>query len=141
MIGGGVRRGGSGAFVALRGEAAPDEIECPATTLDELFAERVTPADRALLKLDLEGHEVSALSGAARLLSSIEVVLSEVHFYEVERNGRPLMTDVLAFLGKRGFELYDFACLNSRPRDGRLRTGDAIFVQRWSPLAGDRSWA
>ena len=141
MIGGGVPGGGSGAFVALRGEAAPNEVECPATTLDELFAERVAPADRALLKLDLEGHEVSALSGAARLLSSIEVVLSEVHFYEVERNGRPLMTDVLAFLDKRGFELYDFACLNSRPRDNRLRSGDAIFVQRQSPLAGDRSWA
>jgi FkbM family methyltransferase len=141
MIGGGAAGGGSGAFVALQGEAAPDEVSCPATTLDELFAERVAPADRALLKLDLEGHELSALSGAARLLSSVEVVLSEVHFYEVESNGRPLVTDVLEFLGKRGFELYDFACLNSRPRDKRLRTGDAVFVQRQSRLAGDRSWA
>ena len=141
MIGGGAAGGGSGAFVALQGEAAPDEVRCPATTLDELFAERVAPADRALLKLDLEGHELSALSGAARLLSSVEVVLSEVHFYEVESNGRPLVTDVLEFLGKRGFELYDFASLNSRPRDKRLRTGDAVFVQRQSRLAGDRSWA
>jgi FkbM family methyltransferase len=141
MIGGGAEGGGSGAFVALQGEAASDEVECPATTLDELFAERVAPTDRALLKLDLEGHEVSALSGAERLLSGIEVVLSEAHFYEIESNGRPLIADVMDFLGKRGFELYDLACLSSRPRDKRLRSGDAIFVQRLSPLAGDRRWA
>jgi FkbM family methyltransferase len=141
MIGGGPEGGGSGAFVAWAEEAAPDEVECPATTLDDLFAERVAPADRALLKLDLEGHELSALSGGARLLSNPEVVLTEVHFYEVERNGRPLMGDVVEFLGKRGFELYDFACLSSRPRDRRLRMGDAIFVQRDSALAADCSWA
>lgn len=141
MIGGGAEGGGSGAFVAWAGESASDEVEVPATTLDDLFAERVAPADRALLKLDLEGHEISALSGGARLLSNTEVVLTEMHFYEVERIGRPLMTDVAEFLGKRGFDLYDFACLSSRPRDRRLRSGDAIFVQRDSPLAADRSWA
>jgi FkbM family methyltransferase len=141
MIGGGAEGGGSGAFVGWAGESASDEVECPATTLDDLFAERVARADRALLKLDLEGHEISALSGGSRLLSNTEVVLTEMHFYEIERNGRPLMTDLVEFLDKRGFELHDFACLSSRPRDRRLRTGDAIFVQRDSPLAADRSWA
>lgn len=141
MIGGGATGGGSGAFVASQRDGAPDEVRCPATTLDELLAERVAPTDRALLKLDLEGHELHALSGAARLLQSVEVVLSEVYFYEVENNGLPLVIDVLEFLGTRGFELYDFASLNSRPRDKRLRTGDAVFVKRQSRLAGDRSWS
>ncbi len=141
MVGGGWTGGGTGAFVACPVEVGTDEVRCPATTLDSLLADRVTRADRALLKLDLEGHEISALSGGTRLLASTEVVLTEVQFYEIESNGRAAFGDIMKFLHDRGFELYDFACLSPRPRDRRLRIGDVFFVQHDSPLLGDRSWA
>lgn len=140
MVGGGEERTGSGAHIALADELSSDEIEVPATTFDQLFAERVTRADRVLLKLDLEGHELDALSGAPRLLAEVEVVLTEVQFYEVNANGRPCFTQVAAFLAERGFELYDFAALAGRPRDGRLRMGDVLFVRGDSPLATDVGW-
>jgi len=53
---------------------------------------------------------------------------------------RPIFSDVLGFLRDRGFELYDVASLSARPRDGRLRQADGVFVRRESPLSSGRSW-
>ena len=132
--------GSTGAWVANPGEHTPCEVVCPATTLDELLADRVSAEDRVLLKLDLECHEVTALTGARRLLKAVEVVLTEVQFYPANDNGRPTFSDVLAFLRERGFEIYDIACLSQRPRDMRLRMGDVVFVRNDSQLLADRSW-
>ncbi len=140
LIGSGPDGRGTGAWVAGAGERDPGEIECAATTLDALFADRIEPRDRALLKLDLEGHEAPALAGGQRLLDVVEVALVEVRFYEIEDHDRPLFGDLLEVMRARGFALYDFAALAGRPRDLRLRTGDAIFVRRDSPLAADRAW-
>lgn len=131
-----------GDFVAKQNESSDGtgEIECQAATLDALFAGRVELADRALLKLDLENHEIPALRGASRLLESVEVILTELQFFEINNNGRPVFTDFVDFLQEHGFNLYDFACLSPRPRDMRLRQGDVIFVRRDSELVADHSW-
>jgi hypothetical protein len=129
--------GNTGAFVFAASEGLTVDLVAPATTLDALLASRVSPADRTLLKLDIEGHELEALRGAAVLLESVEVIVIEVRFFDVNRSGRPLFAEVLAFLEARGFSLYDVDMLASRPRDLRLRIGDVIFVRRGSPLAED----
>lgn len=142
MIGGGPDGGGTGAWVAEPGETIPGdkEYEVPAVTLDGLLESRVTQADRALLKMDMEGHEMTALQGGERLLGVVEVILSEVSFFDINHRGRPLFSDFLAFLRQRGFELYDFTALSGRPRDLRLRQGDVVFVRQDSPLLTDCSW-
>lgn len=142
MVGGGHVGGGTGAWVARAGETTPGEVEvdCPATTLDALFARSVTREDRPLLKLDLEGHELCALSGGTQLLAAVEIVLTELQFFQIADHGRPMFADVVEFLGARGFDLYDVACLSQRPRDLRLRQGDVIFARRDSALLADRSW-
>jgi len=130
----------TGAFVVGADEKYPTSVEATSTTLDGLFAGTVSRGDRALLKLDIEGHEVSALQGATRLLAAVEVVYSEVRFYDIARSARPLFRDVAELLAGHGFDLYDFGMLASRPRDRRLRIGDAMFVRRDSPLATDVRW-
>ena len=50
-------------------------MEVPATRLDEIIL--TLPEDRALLKLDLENHEIGALRGAERLLKNVEVVRAD----------------------------------------------------------------
>jgi FkbM family methyltransferase len=139
-----MHRGGSegstGAFVLAADEPFAPDLEADAATLDQLFGSAVEPNDRALLKLDIEGHELSALLGSVRLLEVVEVVVSEVRFFDINRSGRPTFDDMAAFLAARGFQLYDFAMLAPRPRDKRLRLGDAIFVRRDSPLATDVGW-
>jgi FkbM family methyltransferase len=139
-----MHRGGSegstGAFVVAADEPFAADVEVDAATLDLLLGAAVERRDRALLKLDIEGHELSALLGSVRLLEVVEVVLSEVQFFDINRDGHPLFDDIAAFLAARGFQLYDFATLGPRSRDKRLRLGDAIFVRRDSPLAADVGW-
>ena len=132
MKGGGSSGTSSGAWICAD-EDQPGE-SCPATTLDELFADKVRPEDRCFLKMDLEGHEIKALLGADRLLTRTEFVLAETWFIEHWDGGCPLFKDLLKTLVERGFEPYDIANLNGRPRDGRLHTADVLFVRRDSPL-------
>jgi FkbM family methyltransferase len=131
--------GSTGAFIAAPGQSAEYEIEVPVTTLDAIAAD-VSRADRALLKLDLEGHEIPALRGASQLLTNVEVVLTEVQFYDLNDSGCDTFADVLMFLRDRGFDLFDVACLSQRPSDMRLRQGDIVFVRRDSPLMTNNSW-
>lgn len=129
--------GTTGAWISDK--ATPDSIEVAAVTLDDIIA--VEPGDRALLKLDLENHELAALRGAFHLLQQVEVVITEVSFYRPSASdGGPLFGDILTFLRDCGFDLHDFASLASPIGNGRLRTGDAVFLRRTSPLAQKRYW-
>lgn len=132
--------GGTGAWIPPAGSEEPDGRDCPATTLDELFADTIEAADRVLLKLDLEGHEIAALRGADRLLDVVEVVVAEFQLFEIGGNGLPGFSDLLRFLEERRYTLFDIACLSGRPRDHRLRMGDAVFVRTGSPLLADEAW-
>jgi FkbM family methyltransferase len=132
--------GASGARVLGPGASVINECVVPAATLDDLIVDRLHADDRVLLKLDLEGHELEALAGAHRLLRAADVVISEVQFFEINHNGNPTFRDILTRLHASGFELYDMAALASRPRDGRLRLGDALFARTDSALMRDVSW-
>jgi len=120
--------------------AAP-RLTFPASTLDALVLGGLTPQDRVLLKLDLEGHEIAALDGAAALLPRVDVIVSEVTFFDIHGSGHVTFSQLLRYLEDRGFELYDFAALAARRRDGRLRMGDAVFARRGTPLVADVAWA
>jgi FkbM family methyltransferase len=136
-----MHRGGdqvsTGAFVIAAPDEFPTDLQSPATTLDELMLARVQAADRALLKLDLEGHEIEALRGAAGLLERVEAIVCEVSFFDVNDSGRPRFGEVLTFLEARGFMLFDFASLHARQSDRRLWLGDAVFIRRGSPLVAN----
>jgi FkbM family methyltransferase len=134
----------TGASVVRADAEAPSGehvTEVPASTLDALFGAAVSVADRALLKLDLEGHEIPALRGATALLPRVEVVVCEVAFYDIAGEGRPGFVDVLDFVRAAGFRLYDFAALGARRRDNRLRSGDAVFVRSDSAILDDVAWS
>ena len=125
----------TGAHV-VEDEAAATLVE--ARTLDEVFETKLDRGCRALLKLDLQGHELDALRGGAKSLRSIEVVLTEVSFYV--QSHVPMAAEIIAFMGGIGFVLYDVASLSGRRRDNRLREGDLVFVRQDSPLLEDRRW-
>ena len=132
--------GGTGARVAFLSDQREPGIDCRAATLDALLGDGLTRRDRALVKLDLEGHEIAALRGAERVLQAVEVVLSEVQFFASGEDAESRFAAIARYLDARGFALYDIACLSARPRDQRLRLGDVVFVRRDSPLIADRSW-
>ena len=131
IVGGGANGGGTGARVAHHKEEVLEAVECAATTLDDLFTEKIPVDARCLCKLDLERHELLALAGATRILSTVEVVLTEVQFYDINDAGKAIFADMVAFLQKHEFQLYDFACLGSSPpRHETSNGGRGIRSQR-----------
>jgi FkbM family methyltransferase len=136
MAGGGDSRDGTGNFIAPTTE--PDTVPYPATTLDQLLSS--TGATSILLKLDVDGHELSVLEGARSVLRHTEVVIAEFWMFKIFDQEMAVLPDLIRWLGDAGFELYDFASLNGRRRDQRLRSGDAVFVRRGSALLRDVNW-
>lgn len=138
IAGEGETGGGAGGRVARLGEWEPGAVECPATTLNGLLAGHVVREDRALLKLDLDGHELTTLLGARRLLDVVEVRLTELQFFDINARFAEF-ADVVGLLRTRGFEPYDLAGPLKGPRDPRLCMGGVVFVRRHTALSADGS--
>ncbi|CAE7849285.1 ppsA [Symbiodinium microadriaticum] len=100
------------------------------------------------LKIDIQGAELMALSGAERVLQSALVVQVEVEMDYVYR-GQPLFADIDQFLRQRGFTFHrflDLRDLDRRPLTYRLQPlvthqtfGDAVYVRGMHGVATDRS--
>lgn len=128
----------SGAHVGGPLQPGDRTVTITTATLDELFASTILAADRTLLKLDLQGHELRALAGATSVLPLVEMVITEVSFFQ--QFDEPRIPELVGFFDQRGFDLFDVASLSGRTRDGRLRQGDFLFVNRHSPLCMDKQW-
>jgi FkbM family methyltransferase len=140
MAGSGPDSTAEGAWIPTKDQGSVQGQRVPATTLDALFPNGVPTENRTFLKLDLDGYEYRALTGAERLLSGVEVIVSEVHFYDINHAGQEHFSDLVSLLRPKGFIVYDFARLLGRRRDSRLYLGDVVFVRENSPLAEDVSW-
>ena len=130
----------TGAHIASEhdGQSTDNLVTIPVETLDAVLGEGLTPADRTLLKLDLQGWEMEAFLGAEASLPAIEVILTEVSFYR--QAYEPQIEDLIAHLYARGFALYGIAAITCRPRYNRAKQGDLMFVRRDSALMADTKW-
>jgi FkbM family methyltransferase len=128
----------TGAHLAWDGNLDRANTDVQGETLDSLFASRIDADSRALLKLDLQGHELLALAGARQILKHVEVVLAEFSFFG--QFGEAPVSDLVRFMDEAGFDLFDIASVAGRRRDDRARHGDFVFVRRNTPLWADRSW-
>lgn len=103
-------------------------IEVPCTTLDLFCGMR--EIDRIdLLKLDVQGAELSVLKGAAGLLErrAIRVIFSEVYFLPFYDH-QPLFEDICEFLHGYGYRFVMPYNLVFGSTTGRVQWGDAIFA-------------
>ena len=107
------------------------------TLVDIAAQEGFTGCD--LLKLDLQGQEMEALSGAGALFGTCEVIITEVSWLRI--GDVPLAHEVIARFVSAGYRLYDVFGHNYRPLDGSLWQTDFIFVRVDSPLIADLRWA
>jgi FkbM family methyltransferase len=89
-------------------EASREVVE---TTTLETCIEGHQILDSALLKLDVQGFELSALQGCGHLLERFRYVYVEASFIELYV-GQALATEVIGFLFSRGFKLVCVANLS-----------------------------
>jgi len=79
-------------------------IRVPAITLDTLFdRHRIAAADYNFFNIDTQGAELLAFAGAAKVISAMDVIISEVNVIELYENGT-LESEIIAFLSRHGFE-------------------------------------
>jgi FkbM family methyltransferase len=100
-------------------EGGEGVLRVPAQPLDDFFASEAP----ALMKIDVEGHELAVLEGAARTLAGLRDIVFEEH--------RPFPTPVTELLAARGFEIFRIA---RALRGVRLLPGDASAPRsEWEP--------
>jgi FkbM family methyltransferase len=117
-------------------QSAPDSVyvdrEIVRTScLDSVWRRLVNDQERAHLKLDVQGHELSVLEGGERALAHIhalECELSVVPLYE----GQALIGDVLEYLSRRAFKLVALEPGFTHRRSGQLLQLEGLFVRRSS---------
>ena len=102
-------------------------IQVNATSIDE-FMENHRVGAIHILKMDIQGGELSALKGAeiAFKENQIPIVYTEVMFVPHYEN-QPLLNDIWDFLARFGYTLFDIYYLQ-RANNGQLRYADALFV-------------
>jgi FkbM family methyltransferase len=95
----------------------------------ETLAQRVTAEDLrspALLKIDVQGYELSTLQGCAALLRKFAFAYVECSFVELYA-GQALAHEVIAYMSEQGFKLQGVYNLSSDDA-GRAIQADLLFA-------------
>lgn len=109
----------------------------PIVTIDDVFRDEPHLPD--LVKLDVQGYELEALKGAQRLFGHTEVFVLEVSLMAAAQI--PTLAEVVAFMGDRGYRVYDIGGFLRRPLDGALAQVDLVFARATGALCRDNRWS
>jgi len=82
-----------------------------------------------LLKIDTQGHEPEVLEGFGRQLADVDVVITELMFYDYYERSLSF-SDIERFLLPAGFQLYDICHIAKNPMNGRTDWVDVIYVNK-----------
>jgi FkbM family methyltransferase len=93
-----------------------------------------------LMKLDIQGFELEALSGAQATFGETEVFILETSLFEFMPR-MPTTREVMTFMSDRGYELYDITEFLRRPYDGALGQVDLAFVKSRGMFRTKSTWS
>lgn len=97
-------------------------------TIDNICSDN-NISDSVLLKLDIEGGELIALAGAVEILKVVEVIILEVTF-SVDLKGAPEFLEVLNYMDKLGFVMFDIFSIRNKETSDELSQADVTFVRK-----------
>lgn len=80
-----------------------------------------------LLKIDTQGFEPEVLDGLGEKLGNVNVVLTELMFYDFYERSLSF-SDIEKFLLKYNFSLYDISHISKNPMNGRTDWIDVIYI-------------
>ena len=80
-----------------------------------------------LLKIDTQGFEPQVLEGLGKSLLDVDVVITELIFYDYYERSLSF-SDIERFLLPAGFHLYDISHIAKNPMNGRTDWVDVIYI-------------
>ncbi len=101
--------------------------EVPTVTIDSVVDD-IGLKGPFVLKVDAQSSELRVLSGASRTLEMSEVIVLEVPLFQFAKDG-PQLFDIVVFMKRNGFVVYDIVGHNYRPLDDALAEVDVVFVK------------
>ena len=108
-------------------------------TIDQLLSETYPEFVPDLVKLDVQGFELEALSGAETTFGRTEVFVLETSLFRFMPR-QPITREVTSFMFDRGYELYDITDYLRRPYDGALAQVDLAFVKADGRFRAETKW-
>ena len=81
-----------------------------------------------VIKADVQGAELIVLEGCSKILENTEVIILEVSLFKFMKEG-PDFYDVVDYMNKIGYEVYDIHLNWNRPLDKALGQVDLVFVK------------
>jgi FkbM family methyltransferase len=101
-------------------------LRVPSMTLEDVVLTRALPVPQ-VVKVDVQGGELAVLQGARSILPEIDVLLLECWTWRGYGPRTPLVGEIVAWLAKAGFSLWDVGD-SYRDPDGVLASVDCVFV-------------
>lgn len=93
-----------------------------------------------LVKVDVQGAELEVLDGAKNVLADTELLLLEVSLFKFLKKS-PEFYEVVSYLKRLGFVVYDIYGGHRRPLDGALGQCDVAFVKERGRFRNDHRYA
>ncbi len=110
-----------------KAENQPIKVSC--TTLDDFCNDNHVEAID-LLKIDVQGAEVSVLKGGKNILNSVKAIIVEISLYDfyVRGDGSSWST-VFSLLDQYGFSMWDIFSISKNPKNLRTDWMEVVFVR------------
>lgn len=111
----------------------------PMITIDSLVKDKKLKSP-FVIKVDVQGFELDVMKGSEGTLSGTELVLMEVSLFKFMK-GAPEIFDVISYMKRQGFVVYDIYGGSVRPLDGALGQIDMAFVKENGFFRQDHRYA
>lgn len=122
--------------VGVKTKMEPREIQ--AIRIDDICG-RGNFKQPYLIKVDVEGAELYVMDGAQESMKNAEVIILEVRLFQ-SRENQPQFYDVINYMKKRGWVVYDIFHYGKRPSDNALSIVDIAFVKEGGLFRKHHSW-
>lgn len=103
------------------------------TLENELSSLNITSSNN-IIKLDVQGSEIEIIEGLGKNISNFEIIILETSVKEYNK-GAPLFIDVINFMDKKNYSLYDICDLKRLGFERSfLIQFDAVFIKKNSSI-------